>query len=479
MVAFALVLALLMPTASAAQGDEGADARPNILVILADDMGYGDVGAFNPDSKISTPHLDRLADQGRRFTDAHSPGSVCVPTRYGLMTGRYPIREELGWTERAVIDSDRTTLASLLRAAGYRTAMIGKWHLGLEGGREYDCSEPLRGGPVDRGFDRFFGMPASLDIPPYFYIRGRDCVAAPTDTVYGRRSSRSYWSDIQGPFWRRGGIAPGFRFEEVLPRWREKAVAYLEDRARSEDDRAFFLYLALTAPHTPWLPAERFRGTSGAGMYGDFTAQVDDLVGSVMQALDRLGMAENTLVVFTSDNGPVWYENNEHRFGHASTGPYRGMKGDVWEGGHRMPFIVRWPGQVPAGTVTGEPLMFTDLMATFAGLTDQPVPEGARSDSYNMLPALLGRSGEEPIRDVLVHPGGYVSVRKGPWKLIPGLGSGGFTDPRTREPGPGEPEGQLYHLGRDPEESENLYGQRPEKVEELRRLFDRYRSDRN
>lgn len=465
-------LVLSLTGTVSAQTDTPTD-RPNIIFILADDMGYGDPPSFNENSQIPTPNIDRLAEEGMRFTDAHSPGALCMPTRYGLMTGRNPIRIDWHeWDERALIQPDRTTIASLLQNGGYATGMIGKWHLGFDGGIEFDCSEPLRGGPVDHGFEYFFGMHASLDIPPYFYIRNDECVAAPTDRIGDNFSADEFWTDIQGAFWRAGKMAPGFNHDDVLPRFREEAVGYLEDRARS-GDRPFFLYLALTAPHTPWLPDREFQGTSDAGLYGDFTVQVDDLLGKVLDTLDRLGMSENTLVVFTSDNGPVWYEKDEERFGHHSTGPYRGMKGDIWEGGHRVPFVVRWPGQTPAGGLSDETITFTDMLATFGAIVNHDIPES--TDSYNLLPVLTGQSYDSPIREVTVHGGsGYRAIRQGKWKLIPGLGSGGFSDPRTREPGPDEPAGQLYNLEADPGETNNLYDIHPEIVERLSNTLQAY-----
>lgn len=469
-----LLLAACTDPDSAAPPALNEAAYPNIVLILADDLGLGDVASYNPEARIPTPHLDRLATDGLRFTDAHAPGAWCVPTRYGLLTGRYPHRDSMGvWRERALIRPGQPTLASLLRQQGYATAMVGKWHLGFGGGIDFDCSQPLRDGPVDHGFDRFFGMHASLDIPPYFYIEDDACVAAPTDSIAARGPADPFWTAIQGPFWREGPVAPGFRHAEVLPRFREQAVAFLEAHHRTQPTQPFFLYLALTAPHTPWLPLEPFQKTSNAGSYGDFVVQVDDVVGSVTDALARLGLADNTLVIFTSDNGPVWYDKDEARFGHDATGGYRGMKGDAWEGGHRMPFLARWPGQVPAGAVSDVPIAFTDLMATFAALLDVPLPPDAGADSYNVLPALRGEPAAVPEREALVHTSiGYLAVRQGDWKLIPGLGSGGFSEPRVQPPGPGDPAGQLYNLAEDPTEQTNRYAEHPEIVARLTTLLE-------
>lgn len=463
-----------------AQEREHQSSSPNIVFILADDLGIGDVRSYNSSSNVPMPNVNRLAEQGMLFTDAHASGSWCTPSRYGLMTGRYPFRSEMEeWGERALIQPGQTTLASFLKDNGYHTGMVGKWHLGFEGGTDFDCSKPLEGGPVDHGFDTFFGIHTSLDIPPFFYIQNDECIAAPTQTIYGRRSSKSFWNNIQGPFWSKGGIAPGFRHENVLPRWREKAVSFLENRRRSEDEQPFFLYLALTAPHTPWLPLEPFQGKSGAGAYGDFAMQVDGVVGSVLQALKRLDVAKNTLVIFTSDNGPVWYPKDEERFDHRSTSIYRGMKGDAWEGGHRMPFIARWPGHISAGTASDETIAFTDMLATIGAILGEELPAKAGEDSYSFLPVLLGKDLEEPVHEVLVH-GGFtgteeLAVRKGRWKLIPWRGSGGFTDPAQRDPKPGEPPGQLYNLQDDPGESKNVYQKNPKVVDQLQSLLEKYK----
>ncbi len=448
-------------------------AKPNIVFILADDLGYGDVGAYNPDSKIPTPHLDGLAEEGRRFTDAHAPGSVCVPTRYGLLTGRYPLRNDRSWKKEPVIKKDRVTLASFLRDAGYQTTMVGKWHLGFEGGIRFEWDRPLRGGPVDRGFAAYFGMHASLDIPPYFYIQGDRPLAAPTNKADDRGPEADHWTRIQGPFRRAGGRSPGFHHEDVLPRWREEAVARIERWGRSKADRPLFLYLALTAPHTPWLPLPSYQGESGAGSYGDFVMQVDAVVGDVLAALDRVGAKENTLVVFTSDNGPVWYPKDTKRFGHSSTAHFRGMKGDAWEGGHRMPFLVRWPGHVPAGTSTDQTLSFTDMLATFAAVTGKDLPKGAGRDSVNMLPAMLGEA-EEPLRRTTVHQAtGTLALRMGKWKLIPTQGSGGFIGRPSARPPEDAPPGQLYNLEEDPGETNNLYEEKPDVVKRLKKELSR------
>jgi arylsulfatase A-like enzyme len=459
-----LPLILLLGGFTIAARAAAAD-RPHIVVILADDMGIGDPGCYNPQSKIPTPHIDRLAREGLRFTDAHAPGPLCVPSRYGLLTGRHPFRPGAvgGGARKPLIGDDQPTLASVLRARGYRTAMVGKWHLGFE---EKGFDQVLRGGPVDRGFDTFFGFRASTDIPPYFYIAGDRAVVPPTDTIAESAAHPGLgYSPIQGAFWRGGGIAPGLKLADVLPRLGDEAVRAIDDHARARAATPLFLYFALTGPHTPWLPAAEFKDRSGAGTYGDFSAMVDAIVGRVLRALDDTGLARDTLVVFTSDNGPVWYPEDVQRTGHDSAGGWRGMKNSHWEAGHRMPFIVRWPGRVQPGGTSAHLLAFTDLMATFAELTGAPLPADAGPDSFSFLPALLGKKSSVPVRESLVIGR---SIRSGPWKWIDGHEPIRFAQPGSpTEPPSGQPPGLLYHLGDDPGETKNLAATRPEIVARL------------
>jgi len=440
---------------------------PNIVIILVDDMGYGDPGCYNPNSKIMTPNINQLARDGMRFTDAHAAGPLCHPSRYGLITGRYPFRTDISqWRRKPLIEEGQVTIASLLSLQGYHTAMVGKWHLGfLENGYE----NPLPGGPVDCGFDSYFGMRASTDIPPYFYIRDDHAVEPPTDHIEANFSEG--WSPIQGKFWRAGGIAPGMELKDVLPRFTKEAITVIEDHATGRyksNKQPLMLYLAYPAPHTPWLPSHEFEGKSGAGMYGDFVMMVDAEIGRVLDALGKAGMSQNTLLVFTSDNGPVWYDNDVERLGHDAAGGLRGMKGDAWEAGHRMPFIVRWPGHVKEGIVTEQTICFTDLLATFAEITGASLPEDAVLDSYSFLPVLMGEQPEsQAIRGPIV---GYhaMMIRSGNWKLINHLGSGGFSEPHRIEPGLGDPPGQLYNLADDPGETNNVYLQHPVIVDRLK-----------
>jgi arylsulfatase A-like enzyme len=343
--------------------------------------------------------------------------------------------------------------------------MVGKWHLGFD---EKGYDKPLRGGPVDRGFDSFFGIRASTDIPPYFYIRDDRAVAPPTGHIEASHSEG--WSPVQGAFWRAGGIAPGLKLEEVLPRFTEEAIRVIGEHGKSGGDRRLMLYLAYPSPHTPWLPSQEFVGRSGAGMYGDFAMMVDAMIGRVLAALDDAGMAQNTLLIFTSDNGPVWYDKDVERFGHDSAGGLRGMKGDAWEAGHRMPLIVRWPGKVKAGSSTGQTICFTDVLATLAEIIGQPIPDGQATDSFSFFNVLLGRQPEDqPVRGPVVVPSsrGLMTIRSGPWKLIAGPGSGGFLHPSRGERKPAGPRGQLYNLADDLGETRNLYQQHPDVVRRL------------
>lgn len=440
--------------------------KPNIVFILADDLGYGDVASYNPQSKIRTPYLDRLASEGMRFTDAHAGASVCVPSRYALLTGRFAVRSKLRVRNGPVINQGRMTIASLLKDHGYRTAMVGKWHQGfetmpMESKELFDYSKPLRGGPVDRGFDSFFGMHASLDIPPYFYIRDRSPSMPPTDKVEASTSvgGKEGWNKIQGAFWRAGPVASDFKHAEVTPRFAKEAVEIIRRHGAGKNTKPLFLYLALPSPHTPWLPLEKFRGKSGAGMYGDFVMQVDAVVGQVLEALDVAGMTQETLVFFSSDNGPVWYKENSKKFGHDSVRGLRGMKFSSWEGGHRMPFIVRWPGKITPGSVSTQTIVFSDVFATFADLVSlQEIPEGMAEDSVSFLPYLLDSKKAPERRAPIVHDAR--TLRDGDWKLIL---------PRTRGGKQGsETTGELYNLREDLAEQDNRYDEEPDRVRRMR-----------
>jgi arylsulfatase A-like enzyme len=456
-----------------AAGEFGASAaRPNIIYVLADDLGWGDLRCYNAKSAIPTPRADRLAREGMRFTDMHSNSAVCTPTRYGILTGRYAWRTRLKqgvlWGESPnLIEPGRLTLPAMLKKQGYYTAGLGKWHLGLGSAEKTDYSKPLRPGPVDHGFDYYFGIPASLDMEPYLYFENDRAVEQPTATIEGR-------SEPRGVFYRGGRIAPKFKIDQVLPTLTAKAAQIVRERARQ--GQPFFLYIALTGPHTPWVPAREFRGRSQAGLYGDFVTQVDDTLGQVLSAVDEAGIAENTVVVFTSDNGADWKISDKDEFTHRANADWRGEKADIWEGGHRIPFLLRWPGKVKPGSVSDELGCLTDFMATAAEIVDFKLPRDAAEDSYSLLAAYLGRKGK-PVRETIVHHSvdGMFSIRQGQWKLELGLGSGGFSSPKREEPQPGGPAGQLYNLKQDPGETENLYLKRADVVERLTALLERYK----
>ncbi|QDK80615.1 arylsulfatase [Spirosoma sp. KCTC 42546] len=468
---------------------------PNIVYILADDLGYGDVSVYNPNGQISTPNIDKLASQGMRFTDAHSPSSVCTPTRYSLLTGRYPWRSRLpvgvlrGYS-RTLIEADRATVASFLKSNGYQTGVIGKWHLGLDWevkkGNEtlltttdygintemdtavIDFSRKPAQGPNTVGFDYSYILPASLDMPPYCYLENQKLTELPTGYTDGNKLQTGY----TGPFWRAGKMSPSFDFYGVLPTFVTKATDFLKKQTRKQP---FFLYLPLAAPHTPWVPSKNYTGKSKAGEYGDFVQQVDAAVGEVLRTLEQSGLADNTLVIFASDNGPYWRENFVKQFNHRAAGEFRGMKGDAFEGGHRIPFIVRWPGKVKAGSVSNATTTLANLTATCKEILGNKTPNP--EDSYSILPVLLGKAKLVANQPAVVHSSsiGYFAIRKGDWKLIQGLGSGGFTEPRDVKPKAGEPIGQLYNLATDQLETTNLYQKNPEKVKELTALLDQIR----
>ena len=455
----------------------GATAVPNIVYILADDLGWGDLRCYNSESRIPTPSLDRLASQGMRFTDMHSPSAVCTPTRYGILTGRYCWRSELksgvlqGYSP-SLIETGRRTVASFLKSAGYQTSGVGKWHLGLGSQARTDYQAPLRPGPVDKGFDYYFGIPASLDMPPYLYFENDRVVEQPTATTPDTGGP-----DPSGAFWRGGLIAPSLRIEDVLPALTRKSVECIR-AAGKKPKQPFFHYFAMTGPHTPWMPTPEFRGKSDAGEYGDFVAQVDGAAGQILRALDETGAAANTLVIFASDNGARWTPEMIARYRHRANANWRGMKADIWDGGHRIPFLARWPGKIRAGNSTGEIGCLTDLFATVAGVIGAELPRDAAEDSFNLLALMTGKATRSP-REAVVHHSalGMFSIRDRNWKLVLGRGSGGFSLPKKIDPKPGEPVGELYDMQADPGETRNLYAQDPDVVARLTRLLERYQAE--
>ncbi len=471
----ALAVAFLAPPLAAS---DDAD-HPHIVYILADDLGYGDVEVQNPHSEIPTPNLNRLAKQGRRFTDAHVTAAVCTPTRYAILTGRYSWRSELkagvlrGWSP-PLIDDGRMTVASLLSAHGYRTAVVGKWHLGL-GWQDKDATKPLDAGPTTIGFDHSFIVPASLDMSPYCYVSNLEVPAPPTAKAP---------ADLFG---RPGVRTPGLKPAAVLPDLAEEATRVIRTHGRERSGDPLFLYFPLTAPHKPVAPSSRFRGETEMGPYGDFVREVDWVVGEVMKALEKANMADDTLLIFTGDNGasPNAASSAIDR-GHMPNRPYRGGKTTLWEGGHREPFLVRWPGHVKPGTTDDTLISTADLLATCADIVGAELPPDAGEDSVSMLPHLRPTPPDEPIRRTLVHRSGNgsLAIRSGKWKLItiPGGGGWGAGADFGMEKIPVDKDlpMQLYNLDADPREKNNLYRDRPKVakrlLEELTRQVNRGRS---
>ncbi len=499
----ALACTLVILVAAEVQGEPRS---PNIIIILADDLGYGDVSCYNADSKIKTPNVDRLAARGMRFTDAHTPSAVCTPTRYGLLTGRYSWRTRLKYRvldglDPPLIDQGQMTIASLLKEHGYATCCIGKWHLGMQwtdtdgkpvpavpidrrspprSGADVDYTVPITGGPVERGFDSFFGISASLNMSPFCFIRDNRPVSLPT--LHQPRIQTEFISVDEGM------RSPDFTIASVMPRLTGETVAYLE-HAASDPSKPFFLYAPLTSPHLPVIPNVEYRGTSDAGAYGDFVFETDAFLGAVLETLDRTGQAQNTMVIFTSDNGGLYHywqpqeaDDVKHyrersrgayvkQFGHQGNAHLRGTKADIWEGGHRVPFVVRWPGQTPAGQTSNELIELTDLLATCAELVGLDLPAAAGPDSHSMLDALRNVSPANRVRDFAVHHSlwGAFAIRSGPWKMIPQRGSGGFTFPKELDPAKvGGPDGQLYNLDDDPSETKNVWNEHPDVVKRLK-----------
>jgi len=490
------VAGLLLMAQAVLQASDAPPHKPNIVILYADDMGYGDLGVQNPDSRIPTPHLDQLAAQGTRFTDAHSSSGVCTPSRYALLHGRYHWRKFHGIVDSfdpPVLDSERTTLPELLKAKGYKTACIGKWHLGWDwnmiqrpgaapigrakkapGGfpaSDFDWGKPIPGGPLSHGFDFYFGDDVP-NFPPYAWFENDRVITEPNVPLATPESTaEGAWEARPGP------SVKDWDFWAVMPKLTERAIEWI---GRQTQDEPFFLYFPFTSPHAPIVPTPEFVGKSQAGGFGDFVMQTDHTVGRVLQALQDGGFADNTLVIFTSDNGPEHYAYERVRkFHHRSMGPLRGVKRDLWEGGHRVPFIARWPGKVPAGNVRGGLLSQIDLFATIATVVGADIPPGTAEDSYSQFAFLTGESPSA--RDLLVHntnANGY-AIRRGDWVLIAAK-SGGITkvpewfDPAngyTSNPHPGE----LYNLHDDLGQKHNLYAEHPDKVRELMDELDNVR----
>jgi arylsulfatase A len=465
-------------------------SRPNIVYIMADDMGYGDLGCYGAE-KIPTPNMDRLAAEGMRFTDAHSSSAVCTPSRYSVLTGRYCWRTNLkrgvlGGLSYPLIDPARLTIAGLLKQQGYATAAVGKWHVGLgwqtkegipklcetdwEDHDEADYTKRIVGGPVDLGFDYFFGIAGSLDMPPYCFIENDHTVGIPTEekTPYN-------------PQQKKGRMTAGWKDEEVDLRHAAKACQWLRETHAAAPDQPFFLYLTPSNPHRPCVPPDFLKGASDAGPRGDAVCVVDYVVGEVMDTLDEIGASEDTMIVVTSDNGARPYDVDGETYGHKSCGELRGFKAQIWDGGHREPFLVRWPKHVEAGTTCDDTICLMDMMATVAELTGADLPEDAAEDSFSFAPLLSGESAQPP-RGMLVHHSveGMYALRKGRWKMILGSGPGGFQSDQLSPPQDDGLPGQLYDMENDWRETSNLWDEKPgivaEMKQELQAIIDAGRS---
>ena len=484
--------------------EEKPTRNPNIMVILADDLGYGDLTCYNPESKVPAPNLDKLAAEGVRFTDAHSPSTVCSPTRYSLLTGQMAFRIGMGGVFTGVggpclIEEGRLTLPQMLREKGYATACFGKWHVGmtffdkngnainkngLEAVKRVDFSRAISGGPIDRGFDQFFGTACCPTTDwLYAYIDGDRVPVPPTGIVDRTGLPKHPYSKDNRP----GMIAPDFDLEEVDLVFLEKSKKFLEQHVKSNPDQPFFLFHSAQVVHLPSFPADRFKGKTNAGPHGDFIFENDYIVGELMKTIQRLGLADNTLVIFSSDNGPevttTINMRDDHK--HDAARPWRGMKRDQWEGGHRVPFIARWPGKIKPASTSSQMISLTDVMATCAAIVRAELPENAAEDSYNILSVLRGKQGDKPLRKYLLQQtiSLALSIRRGPWKLLDHKGSGGNRyerNPRLKkyiiqDTAPDAP-GQLYNLDSDPGETINLYFQQPEIVKELKNQLEKYKS---
>ena len=496
-------LFLLTLGVSISQSEE--NQLPNILFILADDLGYGDVRCYNSESKVPTPHLDQLSEEGILFTDAHSPSTVCTPTRYSILTGRMAFRTGMrgvftGAGGPCMIEKDRMTIGGMLQNKGYTTSLYGKWHVGmtffdkdgkpinkngLEAVQRIDYSRAIPDAPIHRGFDYFFG---SVCCPTtdwlYAFIDGDRIPVPPTKIIDRSPLPKHPYSKDNRP----GMIAPGYSMEEIDLQFMEKSLSFLEEHSKKRKGSPFFLFHSAQAVHLPSFPADQFKGKTKAGPHGDFIFELDYIVGKLMAALDKHGFADNTLVIFSSDNGPevptVLSMRQDYK--HDGARPWRGVKRDNWEGGHRVPFIARWPGKIKPGTRSSQTLSLTDLMATFAAITNVKLPQEAGEDSVNMLPALIGSDEGKSIRKYTLHQtiSLALAIRRGPWKYLDHKGSGGNNYDRAGRWGmkkyivpEKEPEapGQLYNLDTDPGETNNLYFKRSEIVKELKNKLEEFK----
>lgn len=485
-----LLLSILFAVGSLAP----AASKPNIIFILCDDLGYGDVKCLNPEGKIATPHMDRLAAEGMIFTDAHSGSSVCTPTRYGVMTGRYAWRTKLqssvlGGLSPRLIEQGRLTVADFLRQNGYHTACVGKWHLGMDWVKKgevtelgiesaaqvnnVDYTKPIANGPTSVGFDSYFGISASLDMVPYCFIENDRVPVNPTETMKIPMNA----AEGKNAFTREGPGSPGFRGEDVLPAFTQRAVKVISEKAAdAKNGKPFFLYMPLNSPHTPIVPSEKWLGKSGLSTYADFVMETDDAIGQIMTATEQNGIAQDTLLIVTSDNGcspsadfPLHLSK-----GHNPSYNMRGHKADIFDGGHRVPFIVRWPAQVKGGQKTAQLTCLTDLMATAADVLGQKLPENAAEDSFSFLPVLKGQKSDSVRPNVIHHSiNGSFAIREGSLKLELCADSGGWSNPRPGQAPAGSPASQLYDLSTDIAEQNNLIASKLHEAARLQELLEK------
>jgi len=451
---------------------------PNVIFVFTDDLGYGDVTCYNPESRINTPNIDRLAMQGMTFTDAHTAAAVCTPSRYGLLTGRYCWRTELkrgvhGGYDLPLITPERMTIGNLFQDKGYKTAAIGKWHVGMEWTLKEDIERdeqeeetvdhtaPLKITPVDQGFDYYFGTSGcTSDDSPFAFIENRNVLGNPLVPLEGLNvvGDGTFIKDVL--------MTEDWMHEKADTIFTNKAIEFMKKQVHNENP--FFVYLALSLPHIPWTPAEFVKGSTGAGLRGDLVALIDFCMGEIDEALKEMGVEDNTIVIFSSDNGP-----REGVNGHQSAGPLRGQKGSIFEGGHRVPLIIKWPGKVEASSRTDETVCMTDFMSSFADMLGVELPDNAGEDSYNIMPVILGEQYESPLRESTVHHsgGGAFAIRKGDWKIIFGEVEHGEM--------PGDAvtwseEGYLFNMKEDPYETRNVYDEYPEVVSQMNGLLEEY-----
>ena len=495
-------------TGKKGKSEENHVSNPNIVLINADDLGYGDLGCYGA-TKVKTPNIDGLAKEGRIFTDAHAASAVCSPSRYGLITGQYPLRRNfwgpLRFDNPLTINTNQLTIGKVLKEAGYNTACIGKWHLGFGDKKNTDFNKPLTPGPLELGFDYYFGVPQVNSGPPFVYVKNHSVVGYdPKDPfVVGEKSVTQEWP-AKGGYSRLGGAKEAhllYEDEKIGTTLKNKAVEWIKETHKENSDNPFFLYLATTNIHHPFTPAPQFKGSSECGRYGDFIHELDWIVGEVLNALDEIGESDNTMVIFTSDNGGMLNNGGQDAWkaGHRLNGELLGFKFGAWEGGHRIPFIVRWPGEIPANTQSNQLISQVDFLATFARIIGKPLNNDENFDSVDQLEALTGNPKKIIRENLIISPNNptHLVVRKGEWVFIPAQDEGGFQGKKVGDHTYGgaatlpftgyvnsditagkirkdAPPAQLYNLDKDLNQTNNVYYKYPEVVNELQGLLDTY-----